>query len=84
MEDNNTVEKKGKTVTVESCKGCPFILNDIACNEDDTVELDPEFTEDDVPANCPMMDGVVREHDGDWVRLADYLRKQSRLPSVND
>jgi hypothetical protein len=82
MEDN--VEKKGKVIIVDNCKGCPFILNDTACNEDDTVELDPEFIEDDVPSNCPMMDGVTREHDGDWVKLADFLRRQGRLPDVND
>jgi hypothetical protein len=69
-------ENEIQTITVQSCAECPFVTPVPMCSESETVEIDPETMDDDVPALCPMMDGNARASGDKWVRLAPWILSQ--------
>lgn len=77
MTEQNS-ENKGNVTKVQCCAECPFIGQEPKCGQDDTIELDPETIEDDVPVSCPMITGKTLPHGDNWVRLEGWLVRKGK------
>ena len=75
-EQNN--ETKGTSATVQCCAECPFVQPEPKCGQDDSIELDAETMEDDVPVSCPMTNGKPLPHGDGWVKLAGWLVRKNK------
>lgn len=69
--------KEGAVVRVTCCGECGH--NEpcaTACGLDGDVEIDPDFSDDDLPSNCPMLAGGVHEKNGVFYAVPNWMRER--------
>ena len=60
-------------ILVSCCADCPFIANNKNCSIKPEIEIDEITMEDDIPVECPMMNGKPIAHGEDTVQLEKWL-----------